>query len=84
MFRSLACASVSVCVLGWATPAAALECADVAARLDAQVPQRVIQDIVLDSPPEDGWACLADTDHAVTDLELATAFRHQDPSRELS
>ena len=84
MLRSLARASMAACVLGWATPAAALECTDFAALLDAQVPQGVIQAIVLESPPEDGWSCFANTGHAVADLSMAAAFRHQDPSRELS
>ncbi len=84
MLRSLARASVAAGVLGWATPAAALECTDFAALLDAQVPQGVIQAIVLESPPEDGWSCLGNTDHTVAELAMATAFRHQVPSRELS
>ena len=84
MLRSLARTSMAACALGWATPAAALECADFAALLDADVPQSVIQNIVLESPPEDGWACLAASGHAVTELEMAAAFRRQDPTRELS
>jgi hypothetical protein len=84
MFHPFARAAAVGFLLGWATPAAALECADFAALLDAQVPQEVIQDIVLASPPEDGWGCLADADHSVTELEMATAFRHQNSSRALS
>lgn len=84
MLRSLTRASVAACLLGWATPAAALECADFAEMMDAGVSRSVVQRVVLESPPEDGWACLAATDHAVADLRMDRAFRRLDPTKELS
>lgn len=84
MLRSFARATFSACILGWATPAAALECADFAELMDAGVSRAVTQAIVLESPPEDGWSCLADSGHAVADLRMDRAFRRLDPTKELS
>mgnify|MGYP000627731234 FL=1 len=84
MLRSLTRASVAACVLGWATPAAALECADYAELMDAGVVRSVVQKVVLESPPEDGWSCLDATPHAVSDLRMERAFRRLDPTEELS
>ncbi|HCH64863.1 MAG: hypothetical protein CL927_09630 [Deltaproteobacteria bacterium] len=84
MVRSLTRASAAACLLGWATPAAALECDAFAALLEAEVPQPVIQAIVLESPPSDGWACLDDSPYAVADLQMSGAFRDLEPTRELS
>lgn len=84
MVRSLTRAAAASCLLGWATPAAALECDAFAALLDAEVPRVVIQDIVLAAPPSDGWACLDGSSHTVADLQMAGAFRNLEPTRELS
>ncbi len=84
MLRSITRASAAACVLAWATPAAALECADFAELMNAGVSRTVIQNVVLESPPEDGWACLDTTDHTVAELRMDTAFRRLDPTTELS
>ena len=71
-------------LLTWASPAAALDCVDVVELMDAGVSQSVMQRIVLDSPPVDGWLCLDATVHAVADLDMAEAFLRLHPTRELA
>lgn len=84
MIRPIVRAATSAALLGWATPAAALDCAHFAELLDAGVSRSVVQDIVLESPPEDGWSCLDASPHAVSDLQMDRAFRRLDPTTELS
>jgi len=52
--------------------------------MDAGVSQSVVQDIVLDSPPTDGWSCLDATIHSVAELDMADAFLRLHPTRELA
>ena len=66
MLRTLTRASAAAVLMAWAMPAAALECSDYAELLDSNVARPVLQSIVLESPPEDGWACLTATRHSVT------------------
>lgn len=83
MLHALARATAASCLLAWATPAAALECATFAVLLDSDVPQEVIQEVVLEAPPVDGWACLQHRQHDVADLQMASAFRNLEPTQEL-
>lgn len=83
MLHALARATAASCLLAWATPAAALECATFAALLDSDVSHEVIQGVVLEAPPVDGWTCLQHRQHDVADLQMAAAFRNLEPAREL-
>ena len=74
MTRTATLLAACATALAWATPAAALECTDVQALLDAQVTPEVTQRIVFTAPPADGWACLDGTEHTVADLEMAHAY----------
>ncbi len=61
--------------LGWlGRPAYALPCDDFVSLLDAEVKRSVVQRIVLESPPEDGWGCFSASGHTVGELGMARAF----------
>jgi hypothetical protein len=63
--------------------ALALPCADYASLLDAQVPRAVVQRILLESPPEDGWSCLEKRGHNVAVIGMARAFAALDSTESL-
>jgi len=84
MLRTLTRASAAAVLMAWAMPAAALECSDYAELLDSNVARPVLQSIVLESPPEDGWSCLTATRHSVSDLRMARAFGRLDSTQSLA
>ena len=63
--------------------ALALPCADYATLLDSQVPRPVIQRILLESPPEDGWTCMEKRGHNVAVIGMARAFAALDSTESL-
>lgn len=66
-----------------ATPAFALECTDIRALMLAEVDQEVIQSIVYEAPPIDGWACLEGSGLVLAQLDMAVFFARLDSREDL-
>ncbi len=64
-------------------PAAALECSDYQALMVNDVPKTVIQHIVFEAPPLDGWACLKAAELSLASLDMAIAFARLDTQENL-
>lgn len=64
----------SLVLLALSLPAQALECSDFRALMEAEVPKPVIQRIVYEAPPLDGWGCLKPAGLAVVSLDMAVFF----------
>ncbi len=64
-------------------PAWALPCADIRALLDAEAPKDVLQRLVWEAPPADGWDCLAGSGHRLASLDMAVFVARLDPQEDL-
>ena len=64
-------------------PARALECSDFRALMESEVPKPVIQRIVYEAPPLDGWGCLEPVGLSVVSLDMAVFFARLDSQHSL-
>lgn len=67
----------------WATPASALECTDFRALMQSELDRTVLQRIVYEAPPLDGWACLEPAGLQLADLKMAVYFARLDSREDL-
>jgi len=65
------------------TPAWALECTDIRALMEAKVQKRVIQRVVYEAPPLDGWDCLEGSGLVLAHLDMAVYFARLDSREDL-
>ena len=66
-----------------ATPAFALECTDIRALMTAEVEREVIQRIVYEAPPVDGWTCLEGSGLVLAHLNMGVFFARLDTREDL-
>jgi hypothetical protein len=64
-------------------PAHALECTDFRSLMQAKVDKSVIQRIVYEAPPVDGWQCLEDAGLVLAHLDMAIFFARLDAREDL-
>ena len=82
MHRALA-PLVALPLLALATPGHALECSDFRAMMQADVDRTVIQRVVYEAPPIDGWACLEEAGLVLAHLNMAVFFARLDSRDDL-
>mgnify|MGYP000111692100 CR=1 FL=1 len=83
MLRTLAALPILGAALVVPASARALECTDIRALMEAEVHKRVIQRIVYEAPPIDGWACLEDAGLVLAHLDMAVYFARLDSREDL-
>lgn len=64
-------------------PAHALQCTDIQALVTAEVAPVVVQRVVYEAPPEDGWDCFEAAELSVADLDMAIFFARLDANEAL-